>query len=205
MSSAQNKPHSQDSPARSSPLATRRRRLCSGSAIARSSSVAAMHKGDAAAGARLHGRCERLPQACVCGDPARRAWQAREKFLAAMPKNLGAPERAARQCMPLDLYVESAAQAVSEYFARFEQKRSARAHDEIFRVSGKVWRVVPRFCAIARRRRAGQDIGKAGRNFLGEDDAHSDCSLCAGLGGGSRRARAARVKRGHQEMTDMGL
>ena len=52
-------------------------------------------------------------------------WQAREKILAAMPKNLGAPERAARQCMPLDLYVESAAQAVSEYFARFEQKRSA--------------------------------------------------------------------------------
>ena len=78
------------------------------------------------------GRCRR-ERACT-GDasaclkrafvviPRDAQWQAREKILAAMPKNLGAPERAARQCMPLDLYVESAAQAVGKYLARFEQK-----------------------------------------------------------------------------------
>ncbi len=49
-------------------------------------------------------------------------WQARQEILAATPKNIGAPERAARQCMPLDFYIESAAQAVGEYFARFERK-----------------------------------------------------------------------------------
>jgi hypothetical protein len=49
-------------------------------------------------------------------------WQARQEILAATPKNLGAPERAARQCMPLDLYIESAAQAVGEYLVRFERK-----------------------------------------------------------------------------------
>ena len=32
-------------------------------------------------------------------------WQARQMILSASPANLGAPERAARQCMPLDFYV----------------------------------------------------------------------------------------------------
>jgi len=32
-------------------------------------------------------------------------WQARQMILAATPANIGAPERAARQCMPLDFYV----------------------------------------------------------------------------------------------------
>ena len=50
-------------------------------------------------------------------------WQARNELLAATPKNIGAPERAARQCMPLDLCIESGARAVSEYLARFEQRR----------------------------------------------------------------------------------
>jgi hypothetical protein len=51
-----------------------------------------------------------------CGDAAgclRRAldrvphpeqWRARQDILAATPRNIGAPERAARQCMPRDLY-----------------------------------------------------------------------------------------------------
>jgi hypothetical protein len=32
-------------------------------------------------------------------------WQARQMVLAATPANLGAPERAARQCMPREFYV----------------------------------------------------------------------------------------------------
>jgi hypothetical protein len=31
-------------------------------------------------------------------------WQARQDILEATPRNIGAPERAARQCMPRDLY-----------------------------------------------------------------------------------------------------
>ena len=31
-------------------------------------------------------------------------WQARQDILAATPRNIGAPERAARQCMPYDFY-----------------------------------------------------------------------------------------------------
>ena len=54
---------------------------------------------------------------CRCGGDAadclRRAldrlphpqqWRARQDILAATPRNIGAPERAARQCMPRDLY-----------------------------------------------------------------------------------------------------
>jgi hypothetical protein len=79
------------------------------------------------------GRCHR-EQACM-GDmsaclkralaalPHETQWQAREKILAATAENIGAPERAARQCMPVDLYVENGAQAVGEYLARFEPKR----------------------------------------------------------------------------------
>jgi hypothetical protein len=31
-------------------------------------------------------------------------WRARERILDATPRNIGAPERKARQCMPIDLY-----------------------------------------------------------------------------------------------------
>jgi hypothetical protein len=55
-------------------------------------------------------------QRCCCGEAAgclRRAldrlphpqqWRARQDILASTPRNIGAPERAARQCMPRDLY-----------------------------------------------------------------------------------------------------
>ena len=36
--------------------------------------------------------------------PHRQASSARQDILAATPRNIGAPERAARQCMPLDFY-----------------------------------------------------------------------------------------------------
>ena len=54
--------------------------------------------------------------------PQAAQWQAREQILTATPQNIGAPERAARQCMPIDLYIETAAQAVADYLARFKPK-----------------------------------------------------------------------------------
>ena len=33
------------------------------------------------------------------------AWQTRQDILTATPRNIGAPERAARQCMPIDFYL----------------------------------------------------------------------------------------------------
>ena len=35
-------------------------------------------------------------------------WQTRQNILLATPPNIGAPERAARQCMPLDFYLKGA-------------------------------------------------------------------------------------------------
>jgi len=37
--------------------------------------------------------------------PHRQAWRTRQDILLATPRNIGAPERAARQCMPLDFYL----------------------------------------------------------------------------------------------------
>jgi hypothetical protein len=36
--------------------------------------------------------------------PHRVAWRTRQDILTVTPRNIGAPERAARQCMPLDFY-----------------------------------------------------------------------------------------------------
>jgi hypothetical protein len=58
----------------------------------------------------------------LAGLPHQIQWQARQKMLAAMPHNIGAPERAARQCMPLDFYIETTAQAAAAYWARFKAK-----------------------------------------------------------------------------------
>ncbi len=49
--------------------------------------------------------------------PHQTQWQARQDILAATPKNIGAPERAARQRMPRDFYVETTAQAAADYLA----------------------------------------------------------------------------------------
>jgi|SRR5690242_18557112 hypothetical protein len=38
--------------------------------------------------------------------PHRQQWRTRQDILDATPRNIGAPERAARQCMPLDFYLE---------------------------------------------------------------------------------------------------
>ncbi|HEV3159831.1 MAG TPA: hypothetical protein VGZ89_07585 [Xanthobacteraceae bacterium] len=38
--------------------------------------------------------------------PHREQWRTRQDILAAMPRNIGAPERPARQCMPIDFYLK---------------------------------------------------------------------------------------------------
>jgi len=80
-------------------------------------------------------RCQR-ERAC-CGDqndclkrafgavPHRTQWQARQDIIETTPKNIGAPEREARLCMPRDFYAETTAQAVAAYLARFKPKPKA--------------------------------------------------------------------------------
>ncbi len=70
-----------------------------------------------------HSACLKRALAAV---PHAAQWQARQELLAATPGNIGAPERAARQCMPADFYIETTAQAVADYLAKFKP-RSARS------------------------------------------------------------------------------
>jgi hypothetical protein len=59
---------------------------------------------------RRHRRCCGDANACLARAvaldrmPQRAAWRARQDILLATPRNIGAPERAARQCMPIDFY-----------------------------------------------------------------------------------------------------
>jgi hypothetical protein len=41
--------------------------------------------------------------------PHREQWQTRQDILLRTPRNIGAPERAARQCMPIDFYLNRGA------------------------------------------------------------------------------------------------
>jgi hypothetical protein len=53
--------------------------------------------------------------------------QARQDILDAMPANLGAPERAARECMPFDLFmVDTSHAAATEYLSRAHPRRYKR-------------------------------------------------------------------------------
>ena len=60
---------------------------------------------------RRHRRCRGDADACLAKAvaldrvPHRLAWQTRQDILTATPRNIGAPERAARQCMPIDFYL----------------------------------------------------------------------------------------------------
>ena len=75
---------------------------------------------------RREGGCHGEARACLERVLAtlsnRTQWQARQKILAATPHNIGAPECAARQCMPIDFFAESPADAAAQYFARFAPK-----------------------------------------------------------------------------------
>jgi hypothetical protein len=57
---------------------------------------------------RLSAACRGDPRACLKAAlgriPQHAQWQARQDVLAVTPPNIGKPERAARQCMPRDLY-----------------------------------------------------------------------------------------------------
>jgi hypothetical protein len=59
-------------------------------------------------GCRRQGRCGGDAAGCLRRAldrvPHQEQWRARQDILAATPRNIGAPERAARQCMPRDLY-----------------------------------------------------------------------------------------------------
>ncbi len=85
-----------------------------------------------------HKRCRR-ERGC-CGDqnaclaraigivPRDTRWRLRQDILLfGTPNNIGAPERAARQCMPEDFYADAVAQAVARYLARFKPQRRAKA------------------------------------------------------------------------------
>jgi hypothetical protein len=59
--------------------------------------------------------------------PRRAQIQARQDILDAMPENLGAPERAARECMPFHLFmVDTSGAAATKYR---EQRQQARIFD----------------------------------------------------------------------------
>jgi hypothetical protein len=79
--------------------ALQQRRYCDAFALWRSCSHKACrrqrHCGGDAAGC-LRRALDRVPH--------QEQWRARQDILKATPRNIGAPERAARQCMPRDLY-----------------------------------------------------------------------------------------------------
>jgi hypothetical protein len=66
---------------------------------------------------RRNGACRGDPNLCLKRAldvvPHRTQWQARQDILIATPDNIGAPERAARQCMPRDFYEGTTAPPVA--------------------------------------------------------------------------------------------
>jgi hypothetical protein len=79
--------------------ALQQRRYCDAFALWQTCPLKACHRqrccgGDAAQ--CLRRALDRVPHA--------QQWRARQDILGSTPRNIGAPERAARQCMPRDLY-----------------------------------------------------------------------------------------------------
>ena len=66
---------------------------------------------------RRNRACRGDPNLCLKGAldrvPRHTQWQARQDILIATPDNIGAPERAARQCMPRDFYEGTTAPPVA--------------------------------------------------------------------------------------------
>ena len=83
--------------------ALQQRRYCDAFALWRACVLKACRR-DAACAGDAH-RCLKRALDRV---PHTEQWQARQMILAATPANIGAPERAARQCMPWDFYVPEA-------------------------------------------------------------------------------------------------
>ena len=82
--------------------ALQQRRYCDAFALWRS-----CHFGPCLRTRRCRGDADACLAKAVALDrvPHRVAWQTRQNILTATPRNIGAPERAARQCMPLDFYL----------------------------------------------------------------------------------------------------
>lgn len=75
---------------------------------------------------RRHRACKGDSGAClkraVDMIPRETQRRVRQAVLEASPASLGAPERAARQCMPRDFYEESTAAAVAQYLTFHRRK-----------------------------------------------------------------------------------
>jgi len=73
--------------------------------------------------------CNRLPRETHI--------QARQDIVGAMPANIGAPERAARQCMPYELCMANTmADAVAQYLSRADLSLPEREHLRVLRQYG---------------------------------------------------------------------
>ena len=83
--------------------ARQQRRYCDAFALWRS-----CHFGPCLRSRRCRGDADACLAKAVALDrvPHREQWRTRQDILAAMPRNIGAPERAARQCMPIDFYLK---------------------------------------------------------------------------------------------------
>lgn len=83
--------------------ARQQRRYCDAFALWRS-----CHFGPCLRSRRCRGDTDACLAKAVALDrvPHREQWRTRQDILAAMPRNIGAPERPARQCMPIDFYLK---------------------------------------------------------------------------------------------------
>jgi hypothetical protein len=83
--------------------ARQQRRYCDAFALWRS-----CHFGPCSRSRRCRGDTDACLAKAVALDrvPHREQWRTRQDILAAMPRNIGAPERPARQCMPIDFYLK---------------------------------------------------------------------------------------------------
>ena len=80
--------------------ALQQRRYCNAFGLWRACALKACRRN-----AACRGDAHRCLKRAVTKVPRRLQWDTRETILKATPANIGAPERAARQCMPIDFYL----------------------------------------------------------------------------------------------------
>jgi len=80
--------------------ALQQRRYCNAFALWRACGLRSCRRNAACVG-----DANRCLKRAIKRIPHPEQWRVRQMILAATPANIGAPERAARQCMPLDFYV----------------------------------------------------------------------------------------------------
>ena len=62
--------------------------------------------------------------------------QARQDILDRMPANLGAPERAAYECLPYELYMDTSGTAFAQYLSRFRRYKAQKPRVSLLPVIG---------------------------------------------------------------------